>query len=458
MKRAFKSFISFALLIPILMSCNVGKQQVTAPRPSERKQQVTAFMNVNLVPMTDEKIVKNQTVLVKGTRILETGPSNEVSIPENAIVIDGAGTYLMPGLADMHAHIREKSTRPLKLYLANGVTSIRNMDATEGLLGRAFILDWRNEIEAGKRIGPTIYTTGPIIRGYEVQPWRYISKHAKKGYDCIKIYEYFSERGYRKAMRAAKELNLYTVGHIPFSVGLDGAISEGMNEIAHIFVLVQELVDFDRDKNLSPQAWWPYLADAFVKMNSNSLDFSNDDFRRSLRERTKILVDKLRETEMIVCTTLVMIEAATSEGKGYAGQIFRGRKELATFFRDLCRDLFIELTQAGIPMVLGTDAGRHSGVIHGTSLHDELRIVTDCGFSPYQAIAACTKNAAKVAEAMTGKNDFGTIEVGKRADFILVNQNPFEDVSNIQDNRGVMAAGRWFEKSELQKMITVPEW
>ena len=73
----------------------------------------------------------------------------------------------------------------------------------------------------------------------------------------------------------------------------------------------------------------------------------------------------------------------------------------------------------------------------------------------YQAIAACTKNAAKVAEAMTGKNDFGTIEIGKRADFILVNQNPLEDVSNIQDNRGVMAAGRWYSKSTLEDMISL---
>ena len=434
-----------------IAACSTYKSDL--PSPMQKSEDIIVFQNVNLVPMTEEKIIENQTVIVKGRRILEVGSSNEVVIPEKSHIIDGTGCYLMPGLADLHAHIRVKSTRPLKLYLANGVTAIRNMDATEGPLGGAFILDWRSEIEAEQRIGPMIYTTGPIIRGYEVQPWRYISKHAKKGYDCIKIYENFSERGYRNAMRAAKKLNLYTVGHIPFSVGLDGVISENMNEIAHIFVLVQELVDFDRDKNLSPQAWWPYIADEFVKMNSNSLDFNNDDFRRSLRERTKILVDKLRETEIIVCTTLVMIEAATSEGKGYANQIFRGRKELATFFRDLCRDLFIELTQAGIPMVLGTDAGRLSGVIHGSSLHDEMRIVTDCGFSPYQAIAACTKNAGKVAEEMTGKNDFGTIEVGKRADFILVNHNPLENVSNIQDNRGVMAAGRWFEKSELQKFI-----
>ena len=117
-KKVFKFFIAFALLIPILMSCNVGKRQVTA------------FKNVNLVPMTDENIVKDQTVLIKGTRILEIGPSNGVNIPENAIVIDGAGAYLVPGLADMHMHTRvdwlsDYPVSPLNLYLANGVTTIR---------------------------------------------------------------------------------------------------------------------------------------------------------------------------------------------------------------------------------------------------------------------------------------------------------------------------------------------
>ena len=87
-------------------------------------------------------------------------------------------------------------------------------------------------------------------------------------------------------------------------------------------------------------------------------------------------------------------------------------------------------------------------------MHDEMRIVTDLGFSPFQAIAACTKNAAKVAETMTGKNDFGTVEIGKRADFILLNQNPLEDVSSIKDNRGVMAAGRWYSRSMLDDMIS----
>ena len=453
MKSNARFSVLLTMVAVLVIGCRVRNEQILEHTPAEEKVTATAFINVNLIPMTEEKILENQTVVIIGNIIRDIGSSHEAIIPEKAQIIDGTGCYLMPGLVDMHAHIRVKTTHPLRLYLANGVTTIRNMDAIENLLGGAFILDWRNEIKEGKRIGPMILTTGPIIRGYESQPWKYISKHAKKGYDAIKIYEYFSEQGYRKTMRAAKELKMYTVGHIPFSVGLDGVIAEDLNEIAHIFVLVQELVDLDRNKNLSPHSWWPYIADEFVKMNNDTLDFNNEDFNRRLQERKKILVDKLREAKITVCTTLVMIEAATNEGKGYASQIFRGRKELATFFRNLCRNLFTELAQAGIPIVLGTDAGMLSGVPHGSSLHDEMRIVTDCGFSPYQAIAACTKNAGKVAEMMAGNNVFGTIEIGKRADLILVNRNPLEDVSNIQDNRGVMAAGTWFGKSELQEFV-----
>ena len=163
MKRSVRFLVLLTAIVLTMTGCSVRKEQISPTSFTKKKGRVTAFVNVNLIPMTEEKIIENQTVIVKGKRILEIGSSTEVVIPEKAHIIDGTGCYLMPGLVDMHAHIREKWTRPLKLFLANGVTAIRNMDATEGLLGRAFILDWRNEIEAGKRIGP-------IISGYEVQP------------------------------------------------------------------------------------------------------------------------------------------------------------------------------------------------------------------------------------------------------------------------------------------------
>ena len=112
-------------------------------------ERITAFTKVSLVPMTEEKIVENQTVLVKGDRIFKIGPSNEIKIPPNARVIDGQGAYLMPGLADMHVHLKgDWPISQLDLYLANGVTTVRDLD------GRDFMLQWRDEIKAGKRSGP----------------------------------------------------------------------------------------------------------------------------------------------------------------------------------------------------------------------------------------------------------------------------------------------------------------
>jgi len=116
MKPSSQSFIAFVLFVFILTSCRAGKKEVTA------------FVHVNLIPMTHESVVEDQTVLVEGTKIAAVGPSDEVVVPETASVIDGADTYLMPGLADMHMHTREDwpsdtwAVSPLNLYLANGVS------------------------------------------------------------------------------------------------------------------------------------------------------------------------------------------------------------------------------------------------------------------------------------------------------------------------------------------------
>jgi hypothetical protein len=114
-----------------------------------------------------------------------------------------------------------------------------------------------------------------------------------------------------------------------------------------------------------------------------------------------------------------------------------------------------ELHRADIPLILGTDAGTGAmGIVPGFSIHDELRILVDNGLTAYEAIATGTVHASKVAAAMTGENEFGTIEVDKRADLILVNKNPLEDVAHVKDNRGVMAAGKWCENSYLQAIIS----
>ena len=438
-------------------------------------ERITAFKNVNLVPMTAEKIVENQTVLVKGDRIAEIGDTDKIRIPQNAKVIDGQGAYLMPGLADMHVHLKNDwPLSQLDMYLANGVTTVRDLD------GRDFMLQWRDEIKAGQRSGPTIYVSAPTIRGYEKNPAELVLKR-NSGYDCIKLYSYLSKEDFQKVMETAKQHQLYTIGHIPFAVGLDGVIAAGMDEIAHVEELSFELIDFDRTKNLNPKAWLPYIIKHAMQQNKMSLGFNINDLNNDQSERLVALINKLKPANIPVCTTLVVddiivqklfkpdeflarpqsrylpqtYKEAFLQGKEKHQIQFKGIKELAPFKYGLDKTLLIQLHRAGIPLVLGTDAGTGAmGIAPGFSIHDELRILVENGFTPYEAILAGTVNASKIVEAMTGKDEFGTIEVGKRADFILVNRNPFEDAAHIKDHRGVMAAGEWYDAAYLQAAIS----
>lgn len=437
-------------------------------------EEMIAFKNVNLVPMTEEKIITNQSVLVKGDRIYRIGKSDRIKIPQKAKVIDGKGAYLMPGLADMHVHLNgEWPLSQLDLYLANGVTTVRDLD------GRDFMLHWRQEIKQGKRIGPTIYAAGPIIYGYENNPPELASKQ-KSGYDCLKLYPYFSKEDYKKTMKIAQAQNLYTVGHIPFAVGLDGIIAEGMQEIAHIEELSWELIDFDRNKNLSAKEWFPYLKQFIFQHYKPSLHVDFQEIENEYLESIIAVVKKLEGKNIWVNTTLYLDEIIiqklfepekflTQATSAYLPQIyinsvlqgkekyqiqFKGGEDFAPVKNAIDKMLLRELHKAGVPIVLGTDAGTGKmGVVPGFSIHNELRILTKNGFSPYEAILTATVNASGVAERMVGRDDFGTIEIGKRADFILTLKNPLDDVSNINDRLGVMTAGRWYGIKTIQKMV-----
>lgn len=477
-----KSILAIALSLISVLSCL--KCRGSLPPPVQKSEDIIVFQNVNLVPMTNEKIVKGQTVLVRGKRIIEIGPSKRIAVPQNARVIDGTGAYLMPGLADMHMHTRDNwddwmsdwPVSPLLLYLANGVTTIRCF----GPEMSGYVLRWRDKINSGQLIGPTIYTSGPIIYGPVNNPKKIVLEQKAQGFDFIKLYSFLPKDEFHEAMIAAKQAGMYTAGHIPFQVGLEGALSEGMDEIAHIEELAFEFVDFDRNKGLTGREWMPYVIKTAYQQVKPYFGLNMEELDEKFGVLVSSVATKVHSANVPVCTTLFLDEviveklyepeqflskpenrylprkylAAVRQGREKHQMQFRGGQDFAPFKRSIDRILLKYLKEAEVLFVLGTDAGTGwMGLVPGFSIYDELRILTENGFTPYEAIKTGTVNAAIVVEEMNGNGDFGTIEIGKRADLILVEDNPLEDVANIKNIIGVMASGRWYNKTMLQKFI-----
>jgi hypothetical protein len=446
---------------------------------SKDQESYTAFTNVNIVPMTQEMTLKNQTVLIKGSMIVQIGQTNQVRLPKNTTIIPGNGYYLMPGLTDMHMHTRQDwesreiwPVHPLNLYLANGVTTIRDFSPNGSSL--TYALQWEDEIQSGARIGPTIYTSGKLLYASPLEdPEGMVHDNYDLGFDFLKLYSYLSSEDFHLALKTAHALDMYTSGHIPFAVGLAEVLDEGMDEIAHVEELSFEFFDFERDRTLYPKQW----LELDLSSNTIVIDFET--------ENAATLIDinrQLRNAHIPVCTTMVVDDVI--QWKLFQPEVFlerpeniyfengylenfqtgeekhqiqcRGIEDLCVFKYDIDRWVLRGLHDAGVLLLLGTDSGTGGmGIIPGYSIHDELRILVENGFSPYEALATGTINAGIVIERMTGEGDFGTIEEGNRADLILVKGNPLEDVENIRDPLGVMAAGRWYSEKLLAESIQV---
>jgi hypothetical protein len=281
-------------------------------------------------------------------------------------------------------------------------------------------------------------------------------------------------------VKEAKQLGIYTAGHIPFQVGLAGVVSEGMNEIAHIEELAFEFVDFDRNKGLIGREWMPYVIKAAYQQCRPYFNLNMEKLDEKYGKDASSVAKMVQSADIPVCTTLFLDEviveklfepeqfllkpenkyllrqyrAALRRGEEKHQVQFRGGEDFAPFKRKVDRILLRYLKDAGVLLVLGTDAGTGwMGLVPGFSIHDELRILTENGFTPYEAIKTGTVNAAIVAKRMNGKGDFGTIEMGKRADLIMVKDNPLEHIANIKNILGVMALGRWYDGELLKKMI-----
>jgi len=371
-----------------------------------------------------------------------------VPVPPAALRVDGRGRFLMPGLADMHVHLFDSGD--LLLYLAHGVTTIRNL----GGYGSAdSILEIRREVAAGERLGPTIFTSGnwldgdPPVRPINtvlrtpVEAREEVRREHRLGFDFVKVYQTLSPEVYQEILRTEREERIAVTGHVPGPVGLDAVLTGGQVAVDHAANLV--------------------LADAEARV-----------------EPPAALARRVRKAGVAVTTTLVMARiAAALRGAPERLDSMLARPEARWLsqetrefwhrapFLSLPRDgagetlyassaaLVGALQREGVELLAGTDAGLW-GNVPGASLLAELRLLVEAGLTPYQALRAATVNPARFLErTVRGSQQPGALAVGNRADLLLLEADPLRDIGALDRRAGVMVHGRWLSRERLDRMV-----
>lgn len=416
---------------------------------------VYAITHVTVVPMDRERLVPDQTVIVRDGRIAAVGPAAATAVPEGAVRIAGEGRYLMPGLAEMHAHVppdpqaTQWTEDVLFLYAANGITFARSM------LGAPHHLALREQAEAGTIVSPRLYLSGPSLNGNSVaspEAGRAIVAEQKAaGYDFLKIHPGLDRARYDAVAEAAEAAGMPFGGHVPEEVGIERAMAAGQATIDHLDGYMQLLVPEGTDtsdaglfgSNLTRHADEARIAEAVRRTVAagvwnvptesliHHVVLPDPEDRLAGREELAYVPAPMR-------TSWIEARRNLQSQPGYDSAMARRYAEIRG-------KLIHALHDGGAGLLLGSDAPQWFNT-PGFSLHRELAILVGAGLSPYEALATGTRNVGR----FLGEGQTGTVAPGARADLILLEANPLEDVANVQRRAGVMLGGRWLPEERIR--------
>lgn len=426
-----------------LAACGKGKP-ARPPVTVHAQRGDLALVGATVVPMASEGALTGHIVLIRGERIVAVAPAATVDTT-GASVVDVTGQWILPGLADMHVHIQGEHDLPL--FVLNGVTTVRN------LFGSPEHLRWRDATATGALLGPTIYTSGPIVDGDPpVWPGSAVVTTAeaaraevvaekKAGYDWIKVYGGLPRAAYDAVLAEAKAQGMPVAGHVPKDVGLAGVLAAagGQRSIEHLdgYVTADGAPPAPAltAQTVAAGIWnCPTLVvhDRFGKLDAP---------------------EQLAGTRGLELVTPV-IRAAWDPRNDFRLARWTPDKFAAQRRGNQARkELVGALARAGARLVLGTDTG-NPYVIPGFAVDDELALLVGAGLTPWQALRTATVAAAEL-EGTPGA--FGVVAAGARADLLVVTRDPLADIANIVDPSMVIVRGYLHHRAELVAAAQLPE-
>jgi imidazolonepropionase-like amidohydrolase len=469
--------VSLAAGVAILaVACALGPW---SPAIGPRFPRPLAFVHVTVIDCTGAAPQPDMTVVVADGRIAAVGKI--VPIPANAQVVDGSGKFLIPGLWDMHAHC-EYEGRPgrfLPLFLAHGVTGIRDMGGVLQDLSRL-----RREIEEGKRIGPRMVISGETVDGPidktlpHAERLRLFAASAAEGRACVrllkqrgsdgvKVYSGLDSEAYFAIAEEAKKEGLAFWGHVPEVVRVADASDAGQRSLEHLQDIMRACSTLEEQMKEEARQVLPQGLDAALLV----LDVQ---FQRApvtySEEKADALFARLKKNDTWVCPTMLACQSGTENGPltDAASMRFlapgareganrlraaRSPQDMATWAAIFQRgqQMVLQIQKSGVGLLAGTDT---PAAIPGYCLHDELSLLVGAGLSPMEALQTATRNPARF---LGKEQDVGTVKAGKVADLVLLRGDPLADIRNTKTIDAVVRDGHLLDRAALDKMLADAE-
>jgi imidazolonepropionase-like amidohydrolase len=429
-----------------------------------------AFTHVNVIDVTGGPVQADMTVVADESHIVAVGRSDALQPPPGARIIAAQGKFLIPGLWDMHVHTvfgdwlprNERVTLPL--FVANGITGVRDMGGDLPVLK-----EWRAQIAAGQLLGPRMIIAGPMLDGpvprfpssapvaTAADGRRIVDELQAQGVDFIKIQSLVPRDGYFAAADEAKKLGITFVGHVPDAVRASEASNAGQKSIEHftgIFegasTIEDQLIVGPKSLGVNVKTYDPERARQLIGLMAKNQTWQVPTL---VWERGQWLVDAIDKSHDPLTKyaphawkdrTWPMFVREIMEGMDTDPLPVRRR------FVQMELDMTLAMFRAGVPFMAGTDTAAGVHVFPGFSLHEELALFVQAGLTPLQALQTATLNPARFMGRLA---DMGSVAEGKVADLVLLDDNPLDNIHNTRRIRGVLLAGRYFDRAALDRML-----